>query len=90
MPSKTNAPVLAVPITTPPFGSTPRLTTSRKCSSALASGQTNPRRARDLADVQELIALLRLPQEFAEQLNPYVRDKYRELWAVVHDFPAEL
>jgi hypothetical protein len=40
----------------------------------LASGMTNPRRAKDLADVQELIATRRLPAEFAEQLNPYVQD----------------
>ena len=38
---------------------------------------------KDLADVQELIASLRLPEEFADQLNPFVRDKYRQLWAAV-------
>jgi hypothetical protein len=55
----------------------------------LASGMTNPGRIRDLADVQELIVLLRLSEGFAKQLNPYVRDKYRELWAAVRDDPAE-
>jgi hypothetical protein len=45
----------------------------------LASGMTNPGRLRDLADVQELIRVLDLPPEYAEQLNPYVREKFREL-----------
>lgn len=46
----------------------------------LASGMTNAGRLRDLADVLELIKLLNLPAEFAQQLNPYVRDKYADLW----------
>ncbi len=46
----------------------------------LASGMTNAGRIRDLADVLELIKLLNLSAEFAQQLNPYVRDKYAELW----------
>jgi hypothetical protein len=45
----------------------------------LASGMTNPGRLRDLADVQELIRSLKLSDDFAEQLNPYVRSKFREL-----------
>jgi len=45
----------------------------------LASGMTNPGRLRDLADVQELIRVLRLPYHFALELNPYVRDKFQEL-----------
>jgi hypothetical protein len=49
----------------------------------LASGMTNPGRLKDLADVQELIYILRLPAEFAEQLNPYVRQRYVELWSAV-------
>jgi len=56
----------------------------------LASGMTNPRRVRNLADVQELIDVLRLPQEFANQLNPFVREKYDELWRVVQENPNEL
>ncbi len=47
----------------------------------LASGMTNPHRLKDLADVQELTKTLRLPIEFADQLNPYVREKFGELWA---------
>jgi hypothetical protein len=46
----------------------------------LASGMTNAGRLRDLADVLELIKLLNLSAEFAQQLDPYVRDKYAELW----------
>lgn len=46
----------------------------------LASGMTNPGRLKDLADVQELIRLLRLPADFVEQLQPFVREKYGELW----------
>jgi hypothetical protein len=44
---------------------------------------TAPDRLRDLADVQELIKIKSLNADFAEQLNPYVRDKYRELWNAV-------
>ncbi|HKM53909.1 MAG TPA: hypothetical protein VJY33_10900 [Isosphaeraceae bacterium] len=46
----------------------------------LASGMTNPGRLKDLSDVLELIKLLNLPANFSEQLNPYVREKYAELW----------
>jgi len=45
----------------------------------LASGMTAPDRLKDLADVQELIKLRGLSGEFAERLNPYVREKYLEL-----------
>lgn len=46
----------------------------------LASGMTNPGRLKDLSDVLELIKLINLPVNFSQQLNPYVRDKYLELW----------
>jgi hypothetical protein len=46
----------------------------------LASGMTAPHRLKDLADVLETIKALRLPPEFAENLNPYVREKFKELW----------
>ncbi len=55
----------------------------------LASGISNPRRAKDLVDVQQLIETLSLAEDFADQLNPYVQDKFKELWAVVHDNPSE-
>lgn len=45
----------------------------------LASGISNPGRIRDLADVLELIKALQLTEEFANKLNPYVADKFREL-----------
>ncbi|QDV89101.1 hypothetical protein RAS2_01620 [Phycisphaerae bacterium RAS2] len=47
----------------------------------LASGMTNSGRLRDLADVQELIRVLKLPRDYAEKLNPYVREKFVELAA---------
>jgi hypothetical protein len=46
----------------------------------LASGISSAGRLRDLSDVQELIRVLRLPRDFANQLNPYVRPKFEELW----------
>ncbi len=46
----------------------------------LASGMTAPHRLRDLADVIELIRVNALPQELSESLDPYVREKYLELW----------
>jgi len=46
----------------------------------LASGMTAPHRLKDLSDVLELIRALGLPAELAVDLNPYVRDKYLELW----------
>ena len=49
----------------------------------LASGMTNPGRLKDLADVQELIRLLPLPADFADELQPFVKEKYRELWQSV-------
>lgn len=45
----------------------------------LASGMSAPDRLRDLADVQELIRLKKLGADFAEKLNPYVREKFLEL-----------
>ena len=46
----------------------------------LASGMTAPHRLKDLADVLEVIRILKLPAEVVEELDPYVREKYRELW----------
>jgi hypothetical protein len=46
----------------------------------LASGMTADHRPRDLDDVIQLIRANRLPQEYAERLNPYVRERFRELW----------
>jgi hypothetical protein len=64
------------------FVSLPRLVEMK-----LASGMTNPLRARDIVDVQSLIQTLHLPAELADDLNPFVRDKYRELWTLVATHP---
>ena len=51
----------------------------------LASGMTAPHRLKDLADVQELIKIKSLTAEFAEKLNPFVREKFLELQKAVVD-----
>ncbi len=52
----------------------------------LASGMTAPHRLKDLADVIELVRARSLPENYSQKLDPYVRDKYRELWkAAQHD-----
>jgi hypothetical protein len=55
----------------------------------LASGISAPHRLKDLADVQELIRILKIPQEFGSSLNPYVQSKFIELWSAVQDAPPE-
>ena len=55
----------------------------------IASGITSPGRLRDLADVQELIRSLGLSADFAEQLQPYVREKYAELRTSVQDSSSD-
>jgi hypothetical protein len=49
----------------------------------LASGMTAPDRLKDLADIQELIKIKALTRDFADKLNPYVREKYLQLWNAV-------
>jgi hypothetical protein len=49
----------------------------------LASGMTAPDRLKDLADIQELIKVRGLTEEFAERLDPYVRGKFLELFEAV-------
>ena len=46
----------------------------------LASGMVAPHRGRDLVDVQELIKSAGLPARAADELHPWVRDKFLELW----------
>lgn len=53
----------------------------------LASGMTAPGRLKDLGDVQELIRTLGLAESFADQLDPYTREKYLELWHGVQSSP---
>jgi hypothetical protein len=55
----------------------------------LASGMTNPGRLKDLADVQELIRALKLDRAFGDQLDPFVRSKFGELWDAVQTDEAE-
>ncbi|HEY3969113.1 MAG TPA: nucleotidyl transferase AbiEii/AbiGii toxin family protein [Planctomycetaceae bacterium] len=51
----------------------------------LASALSNPGRVRDFGDVQDLIRILGLEAEFAERLDPSVREKFIELWRGVKD-----
>ncbi len=46
----------------------------------IASGMTAPHRPRDLDDVIQLIRSNSLPRDYAGQLDPFVRDKFLELW----------
>lgn len=46
----------------------------------IASGMTAPHRPRDLDDVMRLIEANSLGREYAQQLHPYVRNKFEELW----------
>jgi hypothetical protein len=55
----------------------------------LASGMTGGiHRMKDFTDVIQLIEGRGLPADFADQLNPYVRDKYLELWQGIRDSPV--
>jgi hypothetical protein len=38
---------------------------------------------------QDLIKFLHLPADLADQLDPYVQAKYRELWDAVQNNPRE-
>lgn len=44
---------------------------------------TSAGRRRDLADVLQLIRVLRLRSDFSEQLHPYVREQFSELHAAL-------
>ncbi|MSP60771.1 MAG: hypothetical protein EXR72_10595 [Myxococcales bacterium] len=55
----------------------------------LASGLSAPHRAKDLIDIQELIRAAKLPLELADQLDSSVEAKYRELWNIVANAPAD-
>jgi hypothetical protein len=46
----------------------------------LAWGMTAPHRLHDLADVLDLIRTTAIPVELADQLHPWVREKFVELW----------
>jgi hypothetical protein len=53
----------------------------------LASGLSAPHRLKDLADVQELIVRLKLPQELADQLDASVQPEYQRLWQIAQTIP---
>lgn len=55
----------------------------------LASGMTNVHRHQDIVDVERLIATLKLGLDLADDLNPFVRDKYRELWTLLAENPEK-
>lgn len=46
----------------------------------LASGMTAAHRLHDLADILDLIRSAKLPASLVEELDPYVREKFAELW----------
>jgi hypothetical protein len=54
----------------------------------LASGMVRSDRLKDLADVQELIRSTHMPREKANDLHPWVRDKFIELWTAVTEGAA--
>lgn len=62
------------------------LTLEKLIELKLASGMTAAHRLKDLADVQELIKLKSLSADYAEKLNPFVREKFLELQKAVADY----
>lgn len=56
------------------------LPVERRIEVKLASGMVAPHRGKDLIDVQELIRSAKLSREVASQLDPWVRDRFLELW----------
>jgi hypothetical protein len=46
----------------------------------IASGMTAAHRLQDLADAIQLIRINALPNDYSSQLNPFVREKFIELW----------
>jgi hypothetical protein len=55
----------------------------------LTAGMSSELRHRDLSDVMELIQILSLPREFAEGLDPSVRDKFLDLWDKIEAAPKD-
>jgi hypothetical protein len=53
----------------------------------LASGLTNPRRGKDINDVQALIEQHHLTRAFANKLNPFVQAKFLELCDILEKYP---
>ncbi len=54
----------------------------------LASGMTGGiHRQKDITDVIELIKVVNLPADFASKLNPFVRDRFVEIWTELQEPP---
>ena len=54
----------------------------------LASYMTGKARSKDLGDVEELIRNLKLPKDFATQLNPYVAPLFIQKWDEINGWTA--
>ena len=65
------------------------ITLERLVELKLASGISAPHRLKDLADVQELIKVRKLGPEFANTIDPSVRDKFMELQRAVSEAPGD-
>ena len=65
------------------------LTLPRLIELKLASGMSAPHRLQDLADVLALIRVNTLARDLAAALDPWVRDKYEELWQAAQTAPGE-
>lgn len=64
------------------------LTLEKLIELKLASGMTNPRRGKDIIDVQSLIETLGLTREHAKKLHPWVQPKFLELFDIIENNPA--
>ena len=61
-------------------GGTATITLAKLIELKLASGMTAPDRPRDLDDVIQLVRANALPRDFGSSLDPWVREKFEELW----------
>lgn len=64
------------------------LTLEKLIELKLASGMTNPRRGKDINDVQSLIETHQLSRGFAQQLHHWVQPKFLELIDIIDNNPA--
>jgi len=64
------------------------LTLSQIIELKLVSGKV-PSRRRDLADVQELIRILKLPLDLGKQIHVSLRDSYEQLWDEMQQAPPD-
>jgi len=61
-------------------GSVPYISLKTLLELKMASGMTAAHRIQDLGDVIQLIKVNQLPVDYVQHLNPYVHEKFRELW----------